>query len=97
MGACLFVAELASTALAAGWLGVRGLGGRAQASWVAGRAWTRWLGASGLGGWVQAERAAASSEKTSVKGKAIQHRGGNKPGRGRKSASLLKICGSSKA
>ena len=74
MGACLFVAELASTTLAAGW-----------------------LGASGLGGWVQAERAAASSEKTSVKGKAIQHRGGNKPGRGRKSASLLKICGSSKA
>jgi hypothetical protein len=37
MGACLFVAELASTALAAGWLGVRGLGGWAQASWVAGR------------------------------------------------------------
>ena len=67
MGACLFVAELASTALAAGWLGVRGLGGRAQASWVAGRAWTRWLGASELGGWAQAGRAAASSTKTGEK------------------------------
>ena len=56
-----------------------------------------WLGASELGGWAQAGRAAASSEKTSVKGKAIQHRGGSKPGRGSKVASLLKICGSSKA
>ncbi len=34
MGACLFAVELASTALAAGWLGVSGLGGWAQAGWV---------------------------------------------------------------
>ena len=55
MGACLFVAELASTALAAGWLGVRGLGGRAQASWVAGRA-GGWAQASWVAGRKQGER-----------------------------------------
>ena len=111
MDACLFVAKLAATALAGGWQGASGLGVAAagySSRLRAGRdtcglfmAPAGWGlspdGARGLGGWVQAERAAASSEKTSVKGKAIQHRGGNKPGRGRKSASLLKICGSSKA
>jgi len=72
-------------ATSVGW----GLSSDGARGWVVGR--------KRVGGWVQAWRAAASSEKTSVKGKAIQHRGGNKPGRGRKSASLLKICGSSKA
>lgn len=50
-----------------------------------------------VGGWVQAWRAAASSEKTGVKGKAIQCRGWSKSVRGRKAASLLENCGSSKA
>lgn len=72
-----------------GWLVGWGLSPDGARGWVAGR--------KQVGGWVQAGRAAASSEKTSVKGKAIQHRGGSKPGRGRKSASLLKIYGSSKA
>lgn len=80
MGACLFVAELASTALAAGWLGVRGLGGRAQA---AGQ-----LGASGASGVVH---------KNWRKGKPIQPRGRDGVGGGRKAASLLENCGSSKA
>jgi hypothetical protein len=33
MGACLFVADLASTALAGGWLGVSGLGGVVKKQW----------------------------------------------------------------
>ena len=118
MGACLFVAELAATALAAGWLGTNGLGVAAagySSRLRAGRdtcglfmAPVGWGlspdGARGwvarrkrVGGWVQAEQAAASPTRTDVKGKAIQHRGGSRSGRGRKSASLLKICGSSKA
>ena len=57
-----------------------------------------WLaGCKRVGGWVQAGRAAASPTKTDVKGKAIQSRDRGGPSRGRKSASLLKICGSSKA
>ena len=77
----LWAGDLVPTALAAGWLGASG--------WVA--------GCKRVGGWVQAGRAAASSTKTDVKGKAIQSRDRGGPSRGRKSASLLKICGSSKA
>lgn len=63
MGACLFVAELASTALAAGWPGMSGLGVWAQAGWVR-HVWAGDLvpmalaagrpGMSGLGGQMQA-------------------------------------------
>lgn len=66
-----------------------GFGPDGARGWVAGR--------KRVGGWVQAWRAAASSEKTGVKGKAIQRRGWSKSGRGRKAASLLENCGSSKA
>lgn len=63
MGACLFVAELASTALAAGWPGVSGLGvaaaGYSWRLWVGDLVPTAlaagWSGVSGLGGWVQAD------------------------------------------
>lgn len=80
---------LSATRVGYSWLMGWGFGPDGARGWVAGR--------KRLGGWVQAGRASSSSEKTSVKGKAIQHRGGSKPGRGSKVASLLKICGSSKA
>lgn len=72
-----------------GWLAGWGLSPDGARGWV--------TGGKRVGGWVQAGRAAASSTKTDVKGKAIQSRDRGGPSRGRKSASLLKICGSSKA
>ena len=72
-----------------GWLMGWGLSPDGARGWVA--------RCKRLGGWVQAWRAAAASEKTGVKGKAIQCRGWSKSVRGRKAASLLENCGSSKA
>ena len=80
---------LDATRVGYSWLMGWGFGPDGARGWVAGR--------KRVGGWVQAWRAAASSEKTGVKGKAIQSRDRGGPSRGRKSASLLKICGSSKA
>lgn len=72
-----------------GWLVGWGVSPDGARGWLAGH--------KRVGGWAQAGQAATSSTKTDVKGKAIQSRDRGGPSRERKSASLLKICGSSKA
>ena len=87
---------LSTTRVGYSWLMGWGFGPDGARGWVAGHKRVG-AGCKRLGGWAQAGQAAASSTKTDVKGKAIQSRDRGGPGRGRKSASLLKICESSKA